>query len=177
VGFFVGQLQLFRGFVMKMIRPLVVALLAVELCAGCSHVGSAGGADSDAGSDADIDSDTDIDADTDTDTNTDTDTDTDADTDSDVDCEDGCLIDGICHPDGDIDDDNVCVHCDTTLSISGWSNYDGAACDDGVFCNGYETCADGTCSMSAGDPCTPFGEPPSCVIVREGSNFVAERIL
>ena len=30
---------------------------------------------------------------------------------------------------------------------------DGAACDDGMFCNGPDTCLAGTCSMSMGDPC------------------------
>ncbi len=29
-----------------------------------------------------------------------------------------------------------------------------APCDDGLFCNGADTCASGTCSQHAGDPCT-----------------------
>src|SRR5262249_32728515 len=28
-----------------------------------------------------------------------------------------------------------------------------AACDDGIFCNGTDTCAGGTCSIHAGNPC------------------------
>jgi len=31
---------------------------------------------------------------------------------------------------------------------------DGAACNDGVFCNGADTCSAGACSNHAGDPCT-----------------------
>jgi hypothetical protein len=31
---------------------------------------------------------------------------------------------------------------------------EGAACDDGVFCNGPDHCSGGTCSIHAGDPCT-----------------------
>ena len=30
---------------------------------------------------------------------------------------------------------------------------DGASCDDGVFCNGADTCDGGACSVHAGDPC------------------------
>ncbi|MBM4270019.1 MAG: hypothetical protein FJ144_26020 [Deltaproteobacteria bacterium] len=28
-----------------------------------------------------------------------------------------------------------------------------AACDDGVFCNGADTCSGGSCALHAGDPC------------------------
>jgi cysteine-rich repeat protein len=34
----------------------------------------------------------------------------------------------------------------------------GAACDDGVFCNGSDQCQDGSCSAHAGDPCSNGGE-------------------
>src|SRR5690349_15195366 len=30
---------------------------------------------------------------------------------------------------------------------------DGASCDDGVFCNGTDTCDAGGCSLHTGDPC------------------------
>ncbi len=33
-----------------------------------------------------------------------------------------------------------------------------ADCDDGIFCNGADTCADGTCSVHAGDPCAGGAE-------------------
>src|SRR5262249_17970629 len=35
---------------------------------------------------------------------------------------------------------------------------DGAACDDGVFCNGADTCSGGTCSAHVGDPCAGRAE-------------------
>jgi hypothetical protein len=31
---------------------------------------------------------------------------------------------------------------------------DGIPCDDGFFCNGEDTCSDGSCSIHTGDPCT-----------------------
>jgi hypothetical protein len=40
--------------------------------------------------------------------------------------------------------EGVCRHTDKV---------DGESCDDGEFCNGYETCVSGTCT-SSGDPCT-----------------------
>jgi hypothetical protein len=33
-----------------------------------------------------------------------------------------------------------------------------APCDDGVFCNGADTCNAGACTVHAGDPCTTVGE-------------------
>jgi hypothetical protein len=35
---------------------------------------------------------------------------------------------------------------------------DGTACDDGLFCNGADTCSGGACSSHAGDPCSGGGE-------------------
>ncbi len=48
---------------------------------------------------------------------------------------------------------NVCQRCDLSLSTTTWSANDGAACNDGLFCNGADTCGNGTCSVHAGDPC------------------------
>jgi cysteine-rich repeat protein len=39
---------------------------------------------------------------------------------------------------------------------------DGRPCDDGMFCNGADTCAGGTCSAHAGDPCLGAGECRGC---------------
>src|SRR5262249_12615751 len=38
---------------------------------------------------------------------------------------------------------NGCIHVPNALG-----------CDDGLFCNGADTCSGGTCSIHAGDPCT-----------------------
>jgi uncharacterized delta-60 repeat protein len=65
----------------------------------------------------------------------------------------GCLISSVCYPNGVTSVDNPCLICDVFTSQTGWSNNDGAACDDGLFCNGADACAAGTCSAHAGDPC------------------------
>lgn len=58
----------------------------------------------------------------------------------------GCVADSEC------DDGNTCTNdvCDS----GSCRHIDNAApCDDGVFCNGADTCAGGTCTGHAGDPC------------------------
>ncbi len=49
--------------------------------------------------------------------------------------------DDVCNGEGD------CVHQDNS-----------APCDDGVFCNGADTCSGGTCSVHDGNPCSAGGE-------------------
>ncbi len=51
------------------------------------------------------------------------------------------------------DDGNVCTDnaCDGAGACVGTPN--SAACDDGLFCNGSDTCDGGTCSIHTGDPC------------------------
>ncbi len=39
----------------------------------------------------------------------------------------------------------------------------GDPCDDGVFCNGTETCADGVCGASTGDPCPGPDGDADCI--------------
>jgi len=68
---------------------------------------------------------------------------------------DGCLIGSECHADGDPNPEEVCEICDVGASASHWTNNDGVACDDDRFCNGADTCEGGSCSVHAGDPCTP----------------------
>lgn len=59
---------------------------------------------------------------------------------------------GACVPAG-CDDDNPCT--DDACGPSGCEhvNHDGP-CDDGLFCNGADTCRDGACSVHAGAPCS-----------------------
>ncbi len=66
-----------------------------------------------------------------------------------------------CTPDtGDlalIDDSDPCTDdsCDAeTGQVIYAPAAAGVACDDGLFCNGSDTCANGTCSVHLGDPCT-----------------------
>lgn len=53
---------------------------------------------------------------------------------------------GVC-TDGQCDGEGACVEVPNTNP-----------CDDGLFCNGADTCADGTCSVHEGDPCVGGGE-------------------
>jgi hypothetical protein len=74
-------------------------------------------------------------------------------------CASGCLIGGVCFDDGQTNPLNKCQICVKATSASDFSNNDGAACDDGVFCNGRDSCSGGTCSAHAGDPCTTWSQP------------------
>jgi len=69
----------------------------------------------------------------------------------------GCLIDTVCYGDGQANPTNPCQRCEISISQSTWSDNDGAACDDGEFCNGTDTCSGGTCSVGSGDPCGDDG--------------------
>ena len=77
--------------------------------------------------------------------------------------DDRCDGSGACvataHPTGTtcIDDGNACTDdtCDGLGTCTHTVN--AAPCDDGLFCNGSDTCSDGACSTHAGDPCA--GEP------------------
>ena len=52
------------------------------------------------------------------------------------------------------DGDNDCVEsCDEATDTCTANDPNGSACDDGVFCNGTETCTSGVCGSSNGDPC------------------------
>lgn len=66
----------------------------------------------------------------------------------------GCEIGRECYADGNSNPNNSCEYCDIRVADNAWSvEADGVTCDDGVFCNGADTCGGGTCSVNAGDPC------------------------
>jgi hypothetical protein len=44
---------------------------------------------------------------------------------------------------------------------------DGQACEDGIYCNGIDTCASGSCSIHAGDPCA-FCSGVGCICNEAG---------
>jgi hypothetical protein len=68
----------------------------------------------------------------------------------------GCQIDSVCYTSGQANPQNACQICNTAVSTTAWQPNDGAACDDGLFCNGTDTCSGDTCQHS-GDPCDlPF---------------------
>ncbi len=68
---------------------------------------------------------------------------------------DSCGANGCEHTadDSACDDDNVCTtdSCDVSAGCVNDANTE--PCDDGVFCNGPDTCANESCSSHAGDPC------------------------
>jgi len=66
-------------------------------------------------------------------------------------CQEGCLIDDVCFGDGQTNPENVCEHCDTAESVTAWSDNNGAACDDGLFCTVDDVCSGGDCGGSARD--------------------------
>ena len=60
-------------------------------------------------------------------------------------------------------DGNDCTtndHCDQVGQCIGSFEPNGTACNDGVFCNGADTCQVGECVGHAGDPCV---DNPNCV--------------
>ena len=59
-------------------------------------------------------------------------------------CED-CFYDGTCYASGAVHPSNPCVICDTAGPEAAWSNNDGADCDDGLWCNGEDSCLNGAC--------------------------------
>ena len=71
----------------------------------------------------------------------------------------GCLISGVCYPDGTTQVGNVCLVCNAATSQTDWSNNDGASCDDGLWCNGADTCASGACTVHEFDNVTTFRCP------------------
>src|SRR5262249_55919948 len=62
-------------------------------------------------------------------------------------------------PDGDA---NCAESCDEASDACTANDSDGAACNDGLFCNGTDTCTSGACSTHAGDPCPGADGDANC---------------
>jgi hypothetical protein len=71
------------------------------------------------------------------------------------DAADTCLtpITTPCADDGNLCTDDIC----NGLGVCVHAN-NAAPCDDGIFCNGADTCNAGVCNVHAGDPCALAGE-------------------
>lgn len=88
---------------------------------------------------------------------------------TDAQCDDGvactadtCTASGCQHaPDDTRCDDHDPCTLDTCNAAMGCVPVpaSGASCDDGVWCNGFDTCSSGTCSVHTGDPCAA---PTTC---------------
>lgn len=63
----------------------------------------------------------------------------------------GCVIGGVCYGEGQLEPGNTCRRCDTAVSATGWSNNDGAPCDDDEFCTVGDVCGQGACDGAARD--------------------------
>ena len=61
---------------------------------------------------------------------------------------------------GDCDDFNVCTNDACVGSVCQYTN-NVSPCDDGLYCNGTDTCRAGTCSQHTGSPC-PGTECNTC---------------
>ncbi|NLN63350.1 MAG: hypothetical protein GX146_10790 [Myxococcales bacterium] len=68
-------------------------------------------------------------------------------------CPHGCLIDGLCRAQGERNPAAMCQGCLREEHPTEWSLLDDVPCDDGVFCNGADTCEQGLCRVHAGSPC------------------------
>jgi hypothetical protein len=75
----------------------------------------------------------------------------------------GCAIGGLCYADGAANPDNACEICDAATHPNSWSV--GVVCDDGVSCNGVESCNPGSGLCTAGSSTCTDGF--SCDVVSD----------
>jgi len=131
---------------MKRIFTFSVFILMLILSASCTS-GKDGKNDSDIVLDDAVDTDEIVVSDSESEpTDEDVVSVTDDDQKSDPKCSDGCLIDGVCYPDGVVDPANPCQKCNISRSQSDWSGNNGAVCDDGKFCTDNDKCFQGECA-------------------------------
>ena len=57
---------------------------------------------------------------------------------------------------GDCDDFNVCTDEACVGNVCQYTN-NVNSCDDGLYCNGTDTCSGGSCSVHTGSPCPGDG--------------------
>ncbi len=67
----------------------------------------------------------------------------------------GCMVNTDC------DDANPCT-ADTCTSGSCFNTNTTGPCDDGLYCNGADSCSGGACSVHAGNPCPPPDGDANC---------------
>jgi len=58
----------------------------------------------------------------------------------------GCFVGGVCIAAGTVDPANPCRTCDPARSGTAYSPADGASCDDGQYCTTGDVCAAGICA-------------------------------
>ena len=63
-----------------------------------------------------------------------------------------CLIGATCYAEFDTNPANACQHCSHSTNDRGWTDRsDSSSCDDGLFCNGADTCQGGVCQHAGRD--------------------------
>ncbi|MBU1067947.1 hypothetical protein KJ975_00115 [Myxococcota bacterium] len=65
----------------------------------------------------------------------------------------GCVIDGLCLGEGQRNPDNACLACLPDVAADAWSPTDGDACDDGLYCTTGDACIDDVCTGGAARVC------------------------
>ena len=76
-------------------------------------------------------------------------------------CVAACVIAGVDVLDGALDPGNPCRACRSTVDPTAYVDVDdGTSCQDGLFCNGADTCSSGAC-VSTGSPCA--ASTPLCL--------------
>ncbi len=63
----------------------------------------------------------------------------------------GCLVAGTCYGDGEVNPADQCQRCDLARDPFAWSDRDGLACDDGLFCTVGDVCSGTTCAGAPRD--------------------------
>ncbi len=72
------------------------------------------------------------------------------------------------------DDGNECTDDTCDVATDACQNpANMAPCDDGVFCNGADTCSGGSCAIHPGDPCIGGGDCASSCNEAAGNCLVA----
>jgi outer membrane murein-binding lipoprotein Lpp len=69
-----------------------------------------------------------------------------------------CVIEDACYEHMQIHPNNPCRYCDAQRTPNEWTGREGLSCDDGIFCNGADSCAAGGC-VHQGDPCGGSKDP------------------
>jgi len=68
-----------------------------------------------------------------------------------------CEIDGVIYGSGYTHPQNPCLICDPMRDPDAWSLNEGADCDDGLFCNGADSCLAGDCQVHHENVCPDNG--------------------
>ena len=71
--------------------------------------------------------------------------------------DDTCLIEGVCMIDAEINPDNECPVCDSSLTSNQWTSREDFACDDGDICTMESFCDKGVCEGVPAETCCGNG--------------------